>query len=757
MITYSHSDLFADHGGPHDEQTWSGPMADPNRTGYRGRLVYWMLCIYTGTGGMPGYTDAGNPRQNNMASFMGVPELANPQCNPQEVIGALFRAQVRASAHHGPSTAMPPIAPCSMRTNIEWLASTLGLSPVEQDIFEMLCAIYVFRQLRVALELWGEMMESDVINAVSVLLRCTRTDVEVALRVGGRLRASGLVVTPVYSEAAMHQMLRVPRKLIQRLAAAQSEPGAILSNLVVPLSSPKLMLSDFVHMQPDTDLAVLWLQGSLGASKRQEPAGHLLVSGSPGLGKTEWVRAILAAHASYAREMVVVDEMGKALSGHDRLNHLRIAMVTLERCEGAAILFDEADDVFNTDAEFGSGSGNSSSSEDSFGVSMVSHRAILNRLIEESRIPVIWIMNRPEVLDPAVLRRFDAVIAFRPIPRSARMSMIQRRLGAQSGQLPLDVQALRMDGLQDTELQQWAAIESLTPALVDRLATLRNRAAQVGLGMNATHCRHWIGQRLPGKDTKHLRNNATPHAFQGAWSADFVNASEDLQALIKGLGHTGSGRVLLYGPPGTGKTAYAHALARQIDRPLLEYRASSLLSPYVGETEERISQAFDVASHDNAVLFLDEVDSLLASRDLAVRTWEVSQVNELLEQLGDFEGVVVLATNRLDALDSAVLRRMDAKIEFSAMTPAQVQLAFAALCQILEVQATGHDQQRAAAIKELSPGDFACVARKLRFKHGERNPQVLTAMQIIVMLQDEARFKPTVRRSIGFHAGGMAS
>jgi SpoVK/Ycf46/Vps4 family AAA+-type ATPase len=531
-----------------------------------------------------------------------------------------------------------------------------------------------------------------------------------------------------------------------------------LSNLVVPIGKPKLTLSDFDHMQADTDLATLWLQGSMGASAREEPAGHLLVSGRPGLGKTQWVRAILSKYASAAHEMVVLDEMGKALSGHDRLNHLRIAMVMLERRHGAVILFDEADDVFNSESEseFGSGSGNASSSEDSFGVSMVSHRASLNRLIEESQIPVVWIMNRPEVLDPAVLRRFDAVIAFEAIPRSARRRMIEGQFSiARSTSLGQDGCLFNAVPLTPAELDKWAAIDALTPALLDRLAVVKKRAAQMDVAMDVQHCDHWLSRRLPGKATKHLRSKGADHAFQNDWNAAFVNASEDLNALIEGIRRTGSARVLLYGPPGTGKTAYAHALARQIDRPLLEHRASTLLSPYVGETEERISQAFDVALQDNAVLFLDEVDSLLASRDMAARTWEVSQVNELLEQLGDYEGVVVLATNRLDALDQAVLRRMDAKILFSAMKPEQVQLAYAALCQSEGVEVTAQDLQRAASVENLTPGDFACVARKIKFARVAATNQKPLVWVLLEMLKEEVRFKSQGRRSIGFHTGGV--
>ncbi len=83
-----------------------------------------------------------------------------------------------------------------------------------------------------------------------------------------------------------------------------------------------------------------------------------------------------------------------------------------------------------------------------------------------------------------------------------------------------------------------------------------------------------------------------------------------------------------------------------------------------------------MALDDDAVLFIDEADGLLASREHAVRNWEVTQVNELLEHLGEYAGVVVLATNRLDALDAAVLRRLDAKIKFETLQAEQIKKVF---------------------------------------------------------------------------------
>ena len=134
----------------------------------------------------------------------------------------------------------------------------------------------------------------------------------------------------------------------------------------------------------------------------------------------------------------------------------------------------------------------------------------------------------------------------------------------------------------------------------------------------------------------------------------------------------------LQGPPGTGKSAFARYLAERLGLEVLQKRASDLLSPWVGETEQQIAAAFAEARDAQAFLIFDEADSLLADRRSAHRSWEVSQVNEMLTWMESHPLPFACTTNFGEHLDPATLRRFVFKVRLDYLAPAQVEEAFRA-------------------------------------------------------------------------------
>jgi len=132
--------------------------------------------------------------------------------------------------------------------------------------------------------------------------------------------------------------------------------------------------------------------------------------------------------------------------------------------------------------------------------------------------------------------------------------------------------------------------------------------------------------------------------------------------------------VLLYGPPGTGKTLLARAVAHHTDCCFIRVSGAELVQKYIGEGARMVRELFVMArEHAPSIIFMDEIDSIGGQR-VEGRMGGDSEVQrtmlELLNQLDGFESTqlikVIMATNRIDILDEALLRpgRIDRKIEF---------------------------------------------------------------------------------------------
>ncbi len=126
--------------------------------------------------------------------------------------------------------------------------------------------------------------------------------------------------------------------------------------------------------------------------------------------------------------------------------------------------------------------------------------------------------------------------------------------------------------------------------------------------------------------------------------------------------------MLFYGPPGTGKTITAEAIAGELGMNVAYVRVDRLISAYVGETEKNIYELFREIDRHRTLLLIDEADSLLYTRESAFRSWEMREVNTLLQAIERYEGIAILTTNNEVMLDRALERRLSFKIEFRMPT-----------------------------------------------------------------------------------------
>jgi transitional endoplasmic reticulum ATPase len=131
---------------------------------------------------------------------------------------------------------------------------------------------------------------------------------------------------------------------------------------------------------------------------------------------------------------------------------------------------------------------------------------------------------------------------------------------------------------------------------------------------------------------------------------------------FKRLGIRPSKGILLYGPPGTGKTLLAKAVAKESEANFIQIKGPSLLSMWVGKSEEGMRKVFERARQvAPCIVFFDEIDALAAKRGMEMGTKVTERVlNQMLAEmdgLEDLNSVIVIgATNRPDMLDTALLR-----------------------------------------------------------------------------------------------------
>jgi hypothetical protein len=211
----------------------------------------------------------------------------------------------------------------------------------------------------------------------------------------------------------------------------------------------------------------------------------------------------------------------------------------------------------------------------------------------------------------------------------------------------------------------------------------------------------------------------------------------------------GNVNLLFYGPPGTGKSALARHIADRLDREMICKRFSDLQSMYVGQGERNIRAAFEEAENEEAVLVIDEADSMLFSRESAQRSWEISFTNEFLTAMEHFRGILICTTNRMADLDPASIRRFNRKIGFEYLTAEGSLIFYQRMLAALVKAPFGAEEACALkGLENLAPGDFKTVRDRFAL-----HPQAALSLRVLVeALAEETRVKAAHSRKhpIGF-------
>ena len=615
--------------------------------------------------------------------------------------------------------------------NIDALSGLLQLNKAERALLLYGTLARYQRDLRSILVEFKVNNAPEAYAAIAEIAGVNAAEVGEALRAGSRLERIGLVENLIseHNITDLADLMKVSEKLPPVLMREYRDQNELMAVFTRPSAKTALALSDFGFVQEDAQVLCSLLRNAV---THKEPGVNVLLYGPPGTGKTELAKVVAQAAGLELFEVEYADRDGNSLSGRDRYRSLQIAQVFLKGSAQAALLFDEVEDVFPPISSEAAQLMARAEQAVAPASGSVSGKAWVNQILESNAVPTIWVTNRIEQIDPAFRRRFAYHLELKSPPPGAREQLVRKtlegvavsdefvaKLTERKGLTPAQIRtAVRFAGLAQSEL---ATVESL----IER--QLRN-----------------ADQALGNRPDGGARRSVT------RYDLDMLNVETrfEVPRIVQALKARGHGTLCFYGAPGTGKTALAEDIAKTLDKPLMIKQASDLMSKYVGETEQNMAAMFRDAQSEKAVLLLDEADSFLQDRRGAQRTYEVTEVNEMLQGMERFDGIFVCTTNLLDSIDQAALRRFTFKIKFKPLTAAQREKMF-----VTEALAgdgsllTAQISSRLARLEQLCPGDFAAVKRQVEILAAE-----FTAAEFLDQLEAEHRIKPEVReaRNIGF-------
>jgi len=625
-----------------------------------------------------------------------------------------------------------------VQKNIDALANLLQLNQAERALLLYGTLTRYQRELRSLLVEFKVNNAAEAYAVIAEVAGVKAEEVGEALRAGSRLERIGLVDNLIseHNITDLADLMKVSEKLPPVLMRQYRDQAELMAVFTRPASKSSLALEDFAFVGEEAQLLSTLLRHAVAG---REVGVNVLLYGPPGTGKTELAKVAAQAAGLELFEVEYADRDGNSLSGRERYRSLQIAQVFLKGSAQAALLFDEVEDVFPPISSEAAQLLARAEKTGPQGSGSVSGKAWVNQILESNAVPTVWVTNRIEQIDPAFRRRFAYHLELTSPPPGAREQLVRKAL----------------DGVAVSEafVARLVARQGLTPAQIHTAVRFAGLVAQstrddaVPRGQEELIERQLrnADQALGGR-----RGEVSPRRLDTRYDLGLLNVESrfELPRIVQALQARGHGSLCFYGPPGSGKTALAEHLAERMGRPLMIRQASDLVSKFIGETEQNMATMFADAERENAVLLLDEADSFLQDRRGAQRTYEVTEVNEMLQGMERHKGVFICTTNLMERIDQAALRRFTFKIRFRPLTREQRHAMF--LAEVLGGQAAGLTpelRRRLDALDQLCLGDFAAVQRQAAILGSS-----FDAAEFLEQLEAEHRLKPEVResRSVGF-------
>jgi len=664
------------------------------------KVTWWVLRTILLLGVSRKFLDyRGGFFRDDVAYFLGLGryvELDDPVNHRQEVLEHLRRL------YRGVEKKAPLGSSKILTKNIQQISTLMELTHYEEQILEFAILLDQYDILEDATDLLGDSLNSrQTQTALARILDIPLPEIQAVFRSDARLvRSSILTINKGLNHYLKSKLELLSSEFADNMLTLDEDISVMIKDSVRPADRGTLELGDYEHLSDDIDILLPYLRQAI---TRKEHGVNILLYGLPGTGKTELAKTISTALQTRLFEISYADEDDEAIDGYKRLKAYKTAQSLLAN-QNILLMYDEAEDIFD-------------SREGMFVSKRQENKAWLNRILESNTIPTIWITNNIHTIDNAIIRRFDVTLEV-PIPNKSKRAEIIRNYSANL--------------LNDRTIKVLAEDPNIAPALITRATKV---VGSIEVEETSQAFTQLLNNTLKAQGYSQIQEHRES-TLPGTYDPRYINTAADLQTFTDGIRQHPNARLCLYGPAGTGKSAFGRYIAQTLDRLLLLKKGSDLISMWVGGTEKNIAAAFAEAQEENAVLVFDEVDNFLADRTTAQQSWEVTQVNEMLVQMENFEGVFIATTNLMDNLDRASLRRFDLKLEFGYLKPKQAWRMFQAHCHDLGLsKPTTTHKEAIRHLRFVTPGDFAAVVRQHRFR------PIRDAADLITRLEDEVAVK----------------
>ena len=585
--------------------------------------------------------------------------------------------------------------------NLNLLQKNLGLNSTERDILRFVAIMYNYEVISNACSLLGDLNNIQATKAISKILNLRFGDVQKAFRKDGIFAKTSIIKLENNVHNLKFKIDVINNNFMCDLFVKCESMDEIFESVIKPCSKTNLTTKNYPHIKEDMKILLSFLKNAV--SKKQKGV-NVLLYGSAGTGKTELSKVIASELNLKLYEVAYDDEYGYATEDR-RLRSYCLAQNVLSAGSNL-LMYDEAEDIFNTNND----------EKRQYG------KAFINRSLETNYLPTIWITNNILDMDEAVVRRFNLAIEIGIPTEDVRAKIIKKY----------------SENLIDNKLvKKLAKNRFVAPAVVSNASLV---VSNLNTKDKNKAFERVISNTLKAQGYDEIEKDEKPSAdLPSSYDPNFVNSDCDLTELMQGIKASKNARICLYGVPGTGKSAYAKFIAKSLKKPIIIKKGSDLLSMFVGGTEQNIALAFKEAKDKKAVLVFDEVDSFLQDRSMAARSWEVTQVNEMLVQMESFDGIFIATTNLIDNLDKACLRRFDLKLEFGYLLPEQARNLFKKECALLKVKFDENASKKVSNLGLLAPGDFASVRRQAKFRPIKNGEDFCHRLELEVALKNEEK------------------